>query len=164
LVGALPNRLAPQIIGTVIVDSLSLGPARHSRDGMGGWVSRVLATAVCLLLAGCAHDSALVSRTETLRAYQSAVRWSHFDDAAAFQNGVTRPPRATDRLRNIRVTGYDVVSEREDKGRLRLHQTVSIHYHHIGESVEKDIIDEQDWHYDEARRRWVIDTPLPRFE
>lgn len=105
-----------------------------------------------------------MKRAETVGAYRSAIRWSHFEQAAAFQNGVAPPRRATDKLRDVRVTGYDVVREREDKQRGTLHQTVTIRYYHLGDRVEKTAIDEQDWHYDDERGNWVIDSALPPFE
>ena len=105
-----------------------------------------------------------MKRAETVGAYRSAIRWSHFEQAAAFQNGVAPPRRATDKLRDVRVIGYDVVREREDKQRGTLHQTVTIRYHHLGDRVEKTIVDEQDWHYDEERGDWVVDSALPSFE
>lgn len=126
---------------------------------------RLLAPLVAVFLSGCVYDSAGASRSTALSGYQSAIRWNHFDQAMAFQNGVTRPPRATDRMRNsIRVTRYDVLEQREDRGGQSLHQTVRIRYHHLGESTDRDIIDEQDWRFDENLGRWVIDTPLPRFQ
>ena len=143
---------------------MSLWPTKREGDPVGALPLRILAQAACLMLAACAHDSALMRKTETLRAYQSAVRWGDFNQAAAFHDGVSPPRRATDRLRDVRVTGYDVVSQREDKTRQTLHQTVKIRYHYIGDPVEKTTIDEQDWHYDQQRGDWVIDTALPTFE
>jgi len=105
-----------------------------------------------------------MKRTESLSAYQSAVRWGDFNQAAAFHDGVSPPRRATDRLRDVRVTGYNVVSQREDNARQTLHQTVEIRYHYLGQPTEKMVVDEQDWHYDAQRGDWVIDTPLPSFE
>lgn len=119
---------------------------------------------MCLLTAACAHDSGLMQRTGTLNAYRSAIRWNDFEQASAFQNGVAAPRRASDKLREVRVTEYDVVSQRENRERQTLHQSVSIRYHHLGDSNEKTLVDEQDWHYDAARDNWVLDTGLPRFD
>jgi hypothetical protein len=117
-----------------------------------------------MLITACAHDTGLMQRTKTLNAYRSSIRWNDFEQASAFQNGVTAPRRASDKLRDVRVTRYDVLSQREDRERQTVHQSVSIRYHHIGDRDEKAIIDEQDWHYDPGRDQWVLDTGLPRFE
>ncbi|MFO1419320.1 MAG: hypothetical protein U1E83_11730 [Methylotetracoccus sp.] len=143
--------------------------ARCARGCLGSFMRLLMSLAATLVFAACVHEpgrsGSSPSRNDTLRAYQNAIRWNHFDEAAAFQNGVTRPSRATDRMReSIRVRRYDVIRAREDTRAMTLHQTVNIRYHHIGESVEKDIVDEQDWHFDPERGVWVLDTGLPRFE
>jgi len=148
-----------------MVNSLPLGHAGQARAPTGLRLTRVLAVAGGLLLAaGCAQDSVLLRQAGRLQAYQSAVRWGHFDQAAAFQDGVSPPRRATDRLRDIRVTDYEITRRREAEDRLSLHQTVAIRYYHLGDGVEKTLIDEQDWRYDPERDDWVVDTALPDFE
>jgi hypothetical protein len=123
-----------------------------------------LGVCAALLLAACAHDLGLMKKEETLNAYRTAIRWSSFEHAATFQNGAAPASRLSEKFRDIRVTGYDPVAEREDKERLTLHQTVEIRYYHPGDVVERMTLDEQDWHYDADRGKWVIDSPLPHFE
>jgi hypothetical protein len=69
----------------------------------------------------------------------------------------------TDKLRDVRVTGDDVVREREDKQRRTLHQTVAIRYYRLG-SRREDHRRRANWHYDDERGNWVIDSTLPPFE
>ena len=160
LVDQIARDLEP--LGPVMVDSLPLELVKRVRDAMR--LRRLLVMAAGLLIAACAQDSALLKRADRLRAYQSAVRWGHFDQAAAFQDGVSPPRRATDKLRDIRVTDYEITRRREAQDRQSLQQTVTIRYYHIGEGVERTLIDEQDWRYDAARDDWVVDAAVPPFE
>ena len=119
--------------------------------------------AVLAVMSACAHDLALMKRDETLHAYGAAVRWASFDAATRFQAPqVIRRPLA-DNLRDVKVSGYRVISQTTDKERMTLIQTVELRYYREGRLVEQTVHDEQMWHYDEDAGKWVIDTPLPRF-
>lgn len=148
----------------ILMHCFRTGQSDTDRLRSGSPTRSILVVTACLLMAACAHDAGLLQRTGTLNAYRSAIRWNDFEQASAFQNGVTAPRRASDKLRDVRVTGYDVVSQREDRERQTMHQSVSIRYHHLGDRNEKTLVDEQDWHYDNARDKWVLDTGLPHFD
>lgn len=117
-----------------------------------------------MLVAACAHDLGLMKKEETLNAYRAAIRWNAFEQANAFRSAQAPPRRSSEELRNIHVTGYDVLAEREDKERLTLNQTVAIRYYRTDDLIEKTAIDEQRWHYDPDRGRWALDSALPAFK
>lgn len=122
----------------------------------------LLACCCAALLAACAHDLGLMKKEETLNAYRAAIRWNAFQRAATFQS--ERAPRsATDHLADVRVTGYEVLGESEDKEHQTWNQTVEIRYYRTGDLVERTTRDRQAWRYDSTRAAWVLDSALPRF-
>jgi hypothetical protein len=124
---------------------------------------KFLSLATLLMLGACAHDMALMTRDETLHAYGAAIRWGSFDAATRFQSPRAHHRPLPDSLREVKVSGYHVITQAIDKDHLTLTQNVEIHYYRDGDLVEHTTMDEQLWHYDEETREWRIDTPLPRF-
>lgn len=125
---------------------------------------RFLATiALAALFAGCAHDITLMRLEETLGAYGSAVRWSRFETAADFQTETARRPVDPEALKDVHITSYDVVYRHESDDRKSVRQTAEIRYflEHVG--VEKKITDRQTWKFDEQKKQWFLETPLPVF-
>lgn len=127
-------------------------------------MKRFVPFCVCMLIAACAHDLGLMKKEETLNAYRAAIRWSAFDRASVFQSEWAPRRQAPENLTGIRVTGYEVLSEREDKERLTVRQTVEIRYYRTEDLVEKTTIDQQAWRYDPVREHWLLDSALPRFK
>jgi hypothetical protein len=94
------------------------------------------------------------------------VRWSQWDAAYAFlareyleENPVTRLD--IDRLNLFRVSNYTIRSAtpvNDDNGLL---QVVEIRLFHKSQAVERVIIDQQDWRYDEDTQRWMLHSGLP---
>ncbi|WP_139556431.1 hypothetical protein [Methylotetracoccus oryzae] len=124
---------------------------------------KFLPLAVILLLGACAHDLALMKRDETLHAYAAAIRWGAFDEANRYRSSPAYRRPIADNLRDIKVSGYHVLSQSADKERMTVEQTVELHYYRQGDLVEKKVVDPQLWHYDDITGQWQIDTPLPRF-
>ncbi len=119
---------------------------------------------IAVMAAGCAHDLNLMKKEETLNAYRSAIRWSAFQQTAAFRSERTADRRAWAHLKDVHVTGYEILAEHEDKTQQTLRQTVAIRYFRTGDLIEKITMDEQDWRYDPEREKWVLHSALPQFE
>jgi hypothetical protein len=119
---------------------------------------------VCLVFSACAHDMGQMKKDEALNAYRTAIRWSAFEQACAQQSGQTGADKVSEELRDVHVTGYDVVAAQENRESQSLHQRVAIRYYRDGDVVERTVIDEQNWRYDEDKGQWVLDSPLPRFK
>jgi hypothetical protein len=127
-------------------------------------MSRLGHVVLLFALGACAHDMALMKKEETLNAYGTSVRWNLFEEARSFQGDPGHSQRPATAFQGIKVTGYDVLSRREDKERQTVSQTVAIRYYRIDDLRERAVVDEQAWHFDPDREKWVIDTGLPRFE
>jgi len=121
--------------------------------------------APALLLAGCAGTVKNDSLTETLYAYQSQIRWGHFEDAAAVLDPelLQRKPLTRldqDRYRQIQVSGYNAAPPVVlDEGRVLV--TVELEYINVHRQTPRSIIDKQIWRYDEEQKRWWLTTGLP---
>ena len=126
-------------------------------------------TALLILLlavAACTSNPVEKSRSETFKQYETIVRWSQWDAAADFvsleyqaEHPISRLDM--DRLRLFRVTSYTLRSAGVYDEGLTARQTVEIKMFNTQQAVERTIIDEQLWKYDEERERWLLHSPLP---
>lgn len=114
-------------------------------------------------LAACSHDIQLMRLEETLSSYGSAVRWSRFEAAADFQTEAARRPVDPEAYKDIHITAYDVVYRHESDDRKNVRQTAEIRYFLEHEGVEKKVTDRQTWKFDEQKKQWFLETPLPVF-
>ena len=118
------------------------------------------------LLLGCPQGKEYKDLSETLKQYETIVRWAQWDAAVNFispeyqeENPITR--LEMDRLRLFRVTQYVLrTTSPVDEG-LGVRQTVEIHIFNKNQARERVIIDEQYWKYDEERERWLLHSGLP---
>lgn len=134
-----------------------------------GRVVRVILTATVLLfsLSGCLPPGKLEkSRSEAFRQYETIVRWSQWDAAADFvapdylaEHPISR--LQMDRLRLFRVTQYTIRSVNVLEEGMAATQTVEIKLFNTNQGLERSIIDEQMWRYEESSQRWRLHSPLP---
>ena len=117
-------------------------------------------------LGGCIPNQLEKSRSEAFRQYEIIVRWSQWDAAADFiapefleANPITR--LEMDRLRLFRVSQYTIRSVNVLEEGMAATQVVEIKLFNTTQGVERSIIDEQLWRYDETSQRWRLHSPLP---
>jgi hypothetical protein len=118
-------------------------------------------------LSGCIIPTQLeTDRSEAFRQYEIIVRWSQWDAAADFispeylaENPITR--LQMERLRLFRVTQYIIRSVNVIEDGLAAIQVVEIKLFNTNQGVERTIIDEQVWRWDESSKRWRLHSPLP---
>ena len=121
--------------------------------------------ALMLLLAACA--SATHPKVDMVAEYGNSVRWSDWDMAWQIVDPATRkslvlPGEEQDRLKDIKVTGYQVrSSEPQEDGTLV--QVVEIHYVDQATQVERTMRDRQVWRTDDKGEHWWLTTGLPEF-
>jgi|GEM_PF-227271 len=130
---------------------------------------RVIVAAAILLfsLPGCLPPGKLEkSRSEAFRQYETIVRWSQWDAAADFispeylaEQPISR--LQMDRLRLFRVTQYTIRSVNVLEEGMAATQTVEIKLFNTNQGLERSIIDEQMWRYEENSQRWRLHSPLP---
>jgi hypothetical protein len=131
---------------------------------MRKYLSPLLA-ALVLLLAACA--SASHPKVDMVAEYGNSVRWSDWDMAWQIIDPATRkslvlPGEEQDRLKDIKVTGYQVrSSEPQEDGTLV--QVVEIHFVDQATQVERTMRDRQVWRTDDEGVHWWLTTGLPEF-
>lgn len=116
---------------------------------------------------GCAMPKSKEnSLEETLRHYEQYIRWSEWDAAANLlhpdylnEHPVTRLDM--DRLGLFRVTNYSIRSATPYDDGNGYRQAVEIRLFNKTRAVEKVIMDQQDWKYDQDAKVWMLHTGLP---
>jgi hypothetical protein len=117
--------------------------------------------------AGLLHlQSTGKSRGEAFKQYETIIRWSQWDAAADFispeyqaEHPITRLD--LDRLRLFKVTSYTLRSAGVFDEGMTATQVVEIKMFNSYQAVERTIIDEQKWRYDEESKRWLLHSGLP---
>lgn len=119
-----------------------------------------------LTISACTSSPVEKSRSEAFKQYETIVRWSQWDAAADFispeyqeAHPITR--LEMDRLRLFKVTTYNLRSTGVFDDGMTARQTVEIRMFNTHQAVERTIIDEQEWRYDEERKRWLLHSGLP---
>jgi hypothetical protein len=119
-----------------------------------------------LTLAACSSNQVDKSRGEVFKQYETIIRWSQWDAAADFisleyqeEHPITR--LEMDRLRLFKVTTYTIRSTGVYDEGMTARQVVEIKMFNNTKGVERTIIDEQEWRYDEERKRWLLHSGLP---
>jgi hypothetical protein len=126
----------------------------------------LLFTLALVALASCSSNPVDKSRGETFKQYETIIRWSQWDAAVDFispdylvENPVTR--LEMDRLRLFKVTTYTLRSAGVFDEGMTARQVVEIKMFNTHQAVERTVIDEQEWRYDEERKRWLLHSGLP---
>jgi len=129
-------------------------------------LSTALIFLAVLMLAACTSSPVEKSKSEALKQYETIIRWSQWDAAANFisleyqeEHPITR--LEMDRLRLFRVTAYTVRSTASFDEGLTVRQTVEIKMFNTAQAVERAVIDEQEWRYNEELKRWMLHSGLP---
>lgn len=131
---------------------------------------RFLRGALALLLlaslAACGGGVAKV-KLDTKREYANAVRWSDWDSALKFIDPAVRlqttmSAEDLDRLKDVKVTGYEVKSS-EGLPDGTLNQTVTIRYVDQATQIERSKRVVEHWRLDEEGGIWWLTTGLPEF-
>jgi hypothetical protein len=128
--------------------------------------SALLLALVIFSLASCSSNQVDKSRGEAFKQYETIIRWSQWDAAADFvspeyleEHPISR--LELDRLRLFRVTSYTLRSTGVYDEGMTARQVVEIKMFNKQQAVERTIIDEQEWRYDEERERWLLHSGLP---
>lgn len=103
---------------------------------------------------------------DTLKQYETIVRWSQWDAAVDFiapeyllENPISQLDM--DRLRLFHVTTYTIRSAGRFDGGTTARQVVEIKMYNKRQGVERSYTDNQEWRYDEESRRWRLHSGLP---
>jgi hypothetical protein len=135
---------------------------------MSGTIRKLLLLLLVVAVGGCQTlEERQKQKTldRTLYQYQGTVRWGYLEQLYGFlQPELAKNAITPDNLRNIRVTGYDLLHPPTRMGEHGLTQTVVIRYVFVDRQVEKQIVDRQLWEYDPETQKWSRANPIPEFE
>ena len=126
----------------------------------------MLLTLAVIALTACGTNQVDKNRGEAFKQYETIVRWSQWDAAADFvsaeyqkEHPITR--LELDRLRLFRVTSYTVRSVGIFDDGMTARQSVDIKMFNKNQGVERTVVDEQEWRYNEEIKRWQLHSGLP---
>lgn len=117
------------------------------------------------LLAACASKGPDMKLLEkTMDEYAIVVRWDDIDGAYEFVDPKVREERPMtalerERLKQVQVTGYEV-KRTALLGPERMRQMVEIRLVNRHTQVERIIVDDQIWRWDEEGKRWWLASGL----
>ncbi|MBK1647798.1 hypothetical protein [Rhabdochromatium marinum] len=95
--------------------------------------------------------------------YRQALRWGYYDAAIQFIKPEERPEAPSERLKNIRVTGYEVVQPPVMTEADQAVQMVRIEYVLRDRQRLESLAERQHWQYDQEASAWWLTTGLPTF-
>jgi hypothetical protein len=166
-----------QLFNAIGYNSLLLNTnfAIHTISGMGKTMKHIsrwagqtglLLILTAITLVACTSNQFEKKRGEALKQYETIIRWSQWDAAADFidakyqmENPISR--LEMDRLRLFRVTAYNIRSTAVlDEGKT-MKQVVEIKLYNTKQGVERAILDNQVWRYNEDIERWQLHSGLP---
>jgi hypothetical protein len=126
----------------------------------------ILLSLAVIGVAACTSNQVSKDRGETFKQYETIVRWSQWDAAADFispeyqeEHPITR--LELDRLRLFKVTAYTVRSTGVLDEGMTARQSVEIKMYNKTQGVERTIVDDQEWRYNEEIKRWMLHSGLP---
>ncbi len=126
----------------------------------------MLLSLAVITLAACSTNQVNKDLGEAFKQYETIVRWSQWDAAANFisaeyqkEHPITR--LELDRLRLFKVTAYTVRSTGLFDDGMTARQSVDIKMFNKNQGIERTIVDEQEWRYNEEIKRWQLHSGLP---
>lgn len=120
---------------------------------------------VMILFSACATEKQSLRLTDTLNLYSSSIRWSDFRGAVQFYDKPSLYQHIKfDRLKAIKVTGYDVEQSQLSQDGNELKQTVVIRYYHTDVGSEHQLVDHQVWKYYPGKEVWLLNSVMPVFK
>jgi len=120
-----------------------------------------------LTMTGCGRvkeDKMTALLDSAVNGYRQSIRWGYYPAAVGFLYPDERGDVDLDKLKNIRVTSYEVVQPPVIDADKAAVQLVQIDYVLNDQQVLKSIADRQQWRYDEAQKTWWLHSGLPAFE
>jgi hypothetical protein len=103
---------------------------------------------------------------ETLYKYASSIRWSHYEDAAAYLNpkDESLKPRSFDlqKLKQYKVSRYSESPIQPGSQENIILQNVEIELYNIHTNKSRIIFDRQSWQFDDELQQWYLTSGMPK--
>ncbi len=123
---------------------------------------------ICIALAGCAslkEKRRMDELERSLTTYTSALRWGHYEEAAAYRLHPDKAPVSPlDRgaFEGIRIISCEILERLLNEAQTEAVITLSISYYLEDTGIARSITDRQIWWFDQTQERWFLDGDLPR--
>ena len=98
--------------------------------------------------------------------YERALRWQEYDVLLSFHKNEqqTLTTEKRDRLKQFRVTGYNVIAGSVAPDMRHASQVVEVKYYNTDYQVVRDLTLHNEWEFDPNTNRWYLLNPLPDFK
>jgi hypothetical protein len=122
-----------------------------------------------MLVVGCSSFSNMKQMNmfdEVAWSFKDSMRWSDFEAANQLRKDALTESNPPDfkKLKNVRVTSYDVKQIIPMDNKLKVHQVVEINYYKTDNMIEKTLTYDQLWEYDAENESWSLKSRLPDFK
>jgi hypothetical protein len=105
------------------------------------------------------------SFSHSSKAYRQAILWSEFEYAMSFHKTDPQNPIELDPLyKKIKVTGYEEKHHVVNSDVSQIEQTVHIQYYWVDQMLEKNIMVNLLWEWDNNSNTWYLISGLPGFK
>lgn len=120
-----------------------------------------------VLVSGCAYletNSRMQQFDDLQRGYARAMTWSELDAAYSVTRAAQKRAQADgSTFKDIKVTSYEVASQKVEESGKTIRRIAQIRYAHIERMVEHKLTVEEEWRYSEDHKRWVLESGFPQF-
>jgi len=127
-----------------------------------------LAFLLCGMLLGCAvlsEQHRMEAYGRTIDSYETAMRVSDFNVACQYMDpDVMSQEDCVQRYENVKIASYDVRSAKVADDNQKVDLKIEVSYFLLDRYVVNKIQFEQSWHYEEASKRWLLNTVPPNFK
>lgn len=101
----------------------------------------------------------------TIDSYETAMRVSDFNVACQYMaSDVLSYEDCLQRYENVKIAGYNVRSAKVAEDNQKVDLKVEISYFLLDRYVVNKMQIEQTWQYEEATKRWFLNTVPPNFK
>jgi hypothetical protein len=123
--------------------------------------------ALIVLIVGCKtiFDSQKEDKlSEATSAYRHALIWSDYRTASAFLLAEEAQGIDFEKLKNIKVTGYEVKQVTVSDNKHNFAQLVEISYFKKDDMIFRTFNDEEVWEFDQTKDAWFLYSGFPEFD
>ena len=122
-----------------------------------------------MLAAGCSSFSNMKQMNmfdEVTASFKYSIIWSDFAAANHFRKDALTESNPPDfkKLKNVKVTSYEVRQIIPMGNKLKVRQIVEINYYKTDNMIEKTLSHDQLWEYDAADKIWYLKSRFPDFK
>jgi len=117
-----------------------------------------------LSCAGLAEKVRLSEFDTTFEIYDITLRRSQFHAVQNFIDPAYRDQDLNfDTYKNVKVVDFTVTHVKVSEDRFNVDQAVQLQYFLLDRNILKTIEYRQTWRFDEQKKKWLLQTPLPNF-